>query len=274
MPPVFWPLLQHHRHLLNDLPAVGAKAIEFWVRSRHGARVILMIVPQTYGGFLNFYPHLHALVSSGGLDESSLRWIPDLDFSVKEHRHELMLAWRFALITYVDAALNASDVGSDCADTLRPALKIEGQRLWNVFVSRKLSKRIVIDHIGRYIRKPPIAQYRLTRLSDNEMQYFAKDTRNRCLTPVRYSNREFLGLLLPHVVDRYCNSMRYFGLLSPRAKLSLSTVFDLLKQEQKPKPVRASWATSLHRTFGEEPLIGRDGLVLRRVGRIKPISSY
>lgn len=64
MPPVFWPILQQNRHLLNDLPAVGAAAIEFWVKAKYGARVILMVVQQTYGGFLNFYPHLHTLVSA------------------------------------------------------------------------------------------------------------------------------------------------------------------------------------------------------------------
>ena len=96
-----------------------------------------------------------------------------------------------------------------------------------LFVGRRVSKKRVIDHIGRYIRKPPIAQYRLGRLSDEEVEYAAKDTRKKCLTPVKYTNPEFLGLLMPHIPDRYCNSMRYFGLLSPRSKNLLPVVFDL-----------------------------------------------
>ncbi len=42
--------------------------------------VILMVVQQTYGGFLNFYPHLHTLVSAGGLEEFRVRWVRDLKF--------------------------------------------------------------------------------------------------------------------------------------------------------------------------------------------------
>jgi hypothetical protein len=273
MPRAFWPLFLQNRELLNGVPAVGARAIEYWSRARHDARVILMVVQQTYGGFLNFYPHLHTLVSAGGLNETRVRWIHSLEFSTTEHRHELMLAWRFALLAYIDAAIQANTVKSDLStNELALVLHTEGKRNWNVFVGPRVGKRIVIDHIARYIRKPPIAQYRISRLNDKEVQYLAKDTRNKCLAPVRYTNKEFLALLMPHVADRYCNSMRYFGLLAPRSKGLLSLVFDLLAQKQRPKPARLSWATSLHRTFGENPLIGRDGSVLRRVGRIEPFS--
>jgi hypothetical protein len=85
---------------------------------------------------------------------------------------------------------------SDLADAeLRTMLETEAKRDWNVFVSRLVPKKRVIDHIGRYIRKPPIAQYRLTRISDQEVQYLAKDTKNRCLTPVRYTNEGVSGTM-------------------------------------------------------------------------------
>ena len=233
-----------------------------------------MVVQQTYGGLLNFYPHLHTLVSAGGLDESRIRWIGSLDFGKEGHKHEVMLAWRFALLAYLDAAIKANVLRSDLSlDELTHILHTEGKRNWNIFVSRGVPKNTVIDHIGRYIRKPPIAQYRLTRLNAGEVQYLAKDTRKRCLTPVTYTNQEFLALLIPHIADRYCNSMRYFGLLAPRSKRLLSVVFDLLKQKQKPKPARLTWAMSLAQTFGTYPLIGPDGSVLRRVGRIEPVSA-
>ncbi|HEY7097399.1 MAG TPA: transposase [Terriglobales bacterium] len=270
MPPVFWPMFKQNRHLLNDLPAVAAGAIEHWARARHHARIVLMVVPQTYGGFLNFYPHLHTLVSAGGLHESSTRWIYELGFGKKEHKRELMLTWRFALLAYIAVAIQAKAVESDVsADDLVRALEIERQRAWNIWVSPRVSKRIIIDHIGRYIRKPPIAQYRLSRLNEEQVQYLAKDTRRRCLTPVTFTNKEFLALLMPHIVDRYCNSMRYFGLLAPQSKRLLSVVFHLLNQQQQPKPRTLSYAELLNETFGINPFIGRDGAVLRRVGRIK-----
>jgi hypothetical protein len=140
-------------------------------------------------------------------------------------------------------------------------------------VGRSVSKKTVIDHIGRYIRKPPIAQYRLTRLNAEEVEYVAKDTRNKCLKTVRYANQEFLALLMPHVGDRYCNSMRYFGLLAPRSRGLMPVVFDLLHQEMGPKPARLGYALDLYRTFGTNPLIGRDGSSLAWVGRLEPVPA-
>jgi hypothetical protein len=175
MPRVFWSLFEQNRELLNDLPAVGARAIEYWAKTRHGARVILMVVQQAYGGFLNFYPHLHSLVSAGGLDETHLHWNLGLEFAKKEYRHELMLAWRFALLAYVDAAIQDNLLKSDrSADELALVLRSESKREWNIFVSRKVRKKIVIDHIGRYIRRPPIAQYRFSRFNEKRSAIFCE----------------------------------------------------------------------------------------------------
>jgi Putative transposase len=273
MPQVFWPLLQWNRRLLSDLPALGAAAIEFWAKARYGARVILMVVQQTYGGFLNSYPHLHALVSAGGLDDSTGRWIRSLNFQAAEHRHELMLAWKLALLTALDTASKDDILESDLSrDEFKNIFETEGKRKWNVYVSPLVSKSSVIDHIGRYIRRPPIAQYRLTRIDCHHVQYRAEDTKNRRLTPVIYSKENFVKLLMPHVNDRYRNSMRYFGLLAPRSKMLFTQVFSSLKQVQKPRPVRLRYAESIYRAFGQNPLIGLDGKPLFRVGHIKPMA--
>lgn len=128
----------------------------------------------------------------------------------------------------------------------------------------------VIDHIGRYIRKPPIAQYRLSQIDDYHVQYLVKDTKNKCLTPVIYSKHDFVRLLIPHVNDRYCNSMRYFGLLAPRSRMWLTQVFSVLGQRQRSRPVRLSYGESIRRTFGQDPLIGADGQPLLRVGHLTP----
>jgi len=272
MPQVFWPLLQRNRHLLSDLPALGATAIEFWAKAKYGARVILMVVQQTYGGFLNFYPHLHTLVSAGGLDDFTGRWIHSLNFQNAEHKYELMLAWKLAFLTALDTASKDDVLESDLSrDEFNNILETEGRRKWNVYVSPLVSKSNVINHIGRYIRKPPIAQYRLTRVDDHHVQYRVKDTKNRRLTPLIYSNEEFIKLLMPHVNDRYCNSMRYFGLLAPRSKMLLTQVFSVLKQQQRPRPLRLRYAESIFRTFGRNPLIGLDGQPLLRVGHINPL---
>jgi hypothetical protein len=272
IPSVFWPIFQQNRHLLHDLPAVGAAAIEFWAKSRYGARIVLMVIQQTYGGFLNFYPHLHTLVSAGGLALSTGQWIPKLEFDA--HQDELMIAWRYAVLAYLDEAIKSKVIMSDLSEhELRRILQREWGRDWNIFIGAPVSKRIVVNYSARYIRKPPISQRRLTRTTDQRIQYLAKNTKGKCLTPVEYANAEFVALLMPHVIDRFCNSMRYFGLLSPRGKTLLSSVFALLKQKKRPRPVRLGWAISRYKAFGTNPLIDRSGQMMCQIGRLGPIAA-
>lgn len=271
MPKVFWPIVNRNRRLLRKLPALAGNAIDFWARARWRSRVILMVVQQTYGGFLNFYPHLHMLVSAGGLDDIG-RWNADLGSYRLDHKHDLMLAWRLALLTALASANENGTLETDQSrEDFKKILQEEGSRTWNVYVGRLVSKETVIDHIGRYIRRPPIAQYRLTRIDRDHVKYLAKDTRNGRMQPMVYTNRGFVNLLAPHVNDRYCNSMHYFGLLAPRSKILLAHVFSVLGQEQKPQPVRLTYAQSIQKTFGRNPLIGSDGEPLRLTGRIRPL---
>src|SRR5438876_10358068 len=80
MPSVLWPIFRQNRHLLHDLPALGAAVIEQYMKARYGVRVLAMVVQHTFGRDLKFNPHLHVLVSAGGLQESEARWIAPLRF--------------------------------------------------------------------------------------------------------------------------------------------------------------------------------------------------
>jgi hypothetical protein len=80
MPSELWPILQQNRHLLHGVSAMGAEAIQQWMQARFGVRVLLIVVQHTFGGFLNFYPHLHVLVSEGGLQKTKGRWINRLEY--------------------------------------------------------------------------------------------------------------------------------------------------------------------------------------------------
>jgi len=64
---VLWLIFQQNRHLLHDLPALGAAVIKQWAKAEYGVSVMVMVIPHTFGRHLNFNPHLHTLVSDGGL---------------------------------------------------------------------------------------------------------------------------------------------------------------------------------------------------------------
>jgi Putative transposase/Transposase zinc-binding domain len=271
MPIEFRAIFQQNRNLLHSVPAMGAEAIIQWAKARYGVRLLVLVVQQTFGGFLNFVPHLHVMVSAGGLQESTNSWI----HSVKFDEEELMRAWRYALIAFLAEACKRGCLRSNRSrKELFDMFATQYKRRWNVFIGRRGSKAFRLKHDGRYVRRPPIAQHRLTRISDREVEYLAKDTKNKQFVPKRYKNEEFVDTLIQHVPARGSHAMRYYGLLSPRSKDRLwAAIFVLLNQQQHPHPPRTSWRWLRLKTFGIDPLQDACGRSMHWVGRRAPVRA-
>lgn len=271
MPDVLWPIFRQNRHLLHDLAALGAAVIQQWVKARYGVRVLIMVVQHTFGRRLNFHPHLHILVSAGGLRESEGRWIDSLRFK----KGALMHMWRYAIITYLREALRTKVLIPNLpAQELRGILQTQYERWWNIDIDHFQSKWQFLRYAGRYIRRPPIAQHRFTKITAREVHFWRKDLKQKRPVLTRYSVEEFVASLAEHVPDRYRHAIRYFGLLAPGAKAQTSAaVFALLHQERRPRLRRLSWANSLRKHFGVDPLVDSRGQPMHWIARLSPMDQ-
>ena len=120
---------------------------------------------------------------------------------------------------------------------------------------------------------------RSERLLMEEIDYsvlfrWLKDLKLKRQLLTRYSIEEFVAVLAEHVPDRYRHGMRYFGLLAPSRKAQTSAaLFALLGQEKRPRPPRLSWANSLRKHFGVDPLVDSEGRTMHWKGRLSPVAS-
>ena len=154
---------------------------------------------------------------------------------------------------------------------LAVVLETEYERWWNVYVDPIRSKWHFLRYVARYVRRPPIAQHRFTRISDREVEFSTKDLKQKQIVTTRYLIEEFVDTLAEHVPDHYRHAMRRFGLLAPRTQCITSTVmWLLLGQEKRPRPQRLSWRNSLHKYFGVDPLADSRGHSMHWIRRIKP----
>jgi len=271
MPPGFWPVFKAHRHLQHDLPALGAAVLQQWAWNLYQVRLHIIVIQHTFGGRLNHFPHLHMMVSAGGLKSAEARWVEPLKFD----RKQIMTLWRFAVTSYLwkanrDGLLPQK---SCLPEEFNELIHEEVQRdYWHVYLTRRMSKKHFLGYAGRYVRRLPIAQKNILKVTKNEVVYLAKDTRTKTLQEARCTPAEFVALLSPHVLDRYRHSMRYFGLLAPRTKrLTSGAVFAFLGQHPRPKPPRQPWRDSVMQTFGVDPLIDEFGNPMHWVGRRQPV---
>ena len=268
MPDRLWPLFQQNRHLLHDLPVLGAQVLQHWARQKYGIRLLIVVIPHTFGRHLNFNSHLHILVSDGGLREDGTQWYAPAGLD----RNALMPMLRYAVITLLREAAQAGGLHTDMdRAALRRLLTAQYERWWNIDIKRFRSKKQFLGYAGRYARRPPIAQHRLRGIGRQEIRFVTKDTRTKRTVETTFTPAAFVAALADHVPDRYRHNVRYLGLLAPRVKSQThDAVFTLLGQKRLGKPRRLRWATSLHKSFGVDPLRDRNGGRMRWARRVPP----
>ncbi len=268
MPDRLWPLFQHNRHLLHDLPVLGAQVLQQWARQKYGIRLLIVVIPHTFGRHLNFNSHLHILVSGGGLREDGTQW----DAAARLDRKALMPMWRYAVITLLREAACAGVLQTDMdRGALLRLLTTQYERWWNIDIKRFRSKKQFLGYAGRYARRPPIAQHRFRAIDRQEIRFVTKDTRTKRKVETTYTPADFVAALADHVPDRYLHNVRYFGLLAPRVKSQThDAVFAVLGQKRLGKPRRLRWATSLQKSFGVDPVLDRHGERMYWTHRMPP----
>ena len=181
-----------------------------------------------------------------------------------------MHMWRFAVITYLREALAASMLTSD--SDLKMVLKKQYERWWNIDIAHFRSKWQFLRYAGRYVRRPPIGQHRFLKITDQEVEFLTKDLKQKRVVATRYPIEKFVDALAEHVPDRYRHTTRHFGLLAPRSKgCTFAAVFGLLGQPMSARPRRLSWANSLRKHFGLDPLIDGNGQLMRWTSRRRPV---
>jgi hypothetical protein len=240
---------------------------------KYGVTVLIIVVPHSFGGDLKFNTHLHILISAGGYSESEHRWVP----CIALNKDALMRMWRYAVITHLRSALKAQVLKSHL-----PATKLNGivttayERYpkWVIFIDEIAAKSHFLRYAARYIRRPPLASWRLLKVTAREVVFVAKETKTKSLVPKRVPIEHFLRLLAQHVQDSYRHSVRYFGLLAPRARGRMqAALFVLLGQCMSPRPQRLSWRDSLRNCFGVDPLIDSCGQTMHWVRRERPVTK-
>jgi hypothetical protein len=219
---------------------------------------------------LNFNAHLHILVTTVGLDKTGRRQVSDIRFP----RDAILRKWRYSLLDYLTTALEA---GQFFAEFSQPELtrlfEEHHDRWWSAKVDYFNSKDAFLRYISRYIRRPPLAEYRLLSSDNNqEVRFLTKDKKLGRRVTTTCTTHEFIARLADQVPDRYRHGVRYFGLLAPQSiRKSYDAFLALLGQRRPPRPKRIRWAASIQKTFGQDPLLDSDGQRMYWVSRIAPV---
>jgi hypothetical protein len=216
LPAELRPLAAHNRRAIFDMLFAAASATLLELGrdpERLGAELGITMVLHTWARDLTFHPHVHAIVTGGGLSPDGARWLPARRYLFPV---EVMGAlFRGKLLAALDTAIARGEVempGGEAADPeawdhLRDRLH---RMRWNVYAKRPFGgAEQVIRYLGRYTHRVGISNHRLVTMDERGVTFRTKDGKTVTLSP-----DAFLGRFLQHVLPDGFVKIRHFGLMA------------------------------------------------------------
>lgn len=176
-----------------------------------GARIGALAVLHTWTRAMLYHPHVHMLVTAGGLSFDGSRWV--------EPRNPRFLVPVRALSVLFAAKMRAALKKAGLAASIDPAV---WRKPWVVHCQHAGSGQKALDYLGRYVFRIALTNNRLERLHDGTVTFRYRDNRTQQIQRATISGVEFLGRFLQHVLPRGCTKVRYYGLFSSHCHAKLT----------------------------------------------------
>ena len=189
-----------------------------------GAMPGILMSLHTWGWTLSLHPHLHCLVTAGGL--SAGQWI--------ETRKDYLLPVQVVKALYRGKLLAAIRQAIDDEPLRLPAdqspqqvknlLNQLGRKEWNVRIqSRYAHGAGVATYLARYVRGGPLRNSQLLGADDHQVTLRYQDHHEGTTKTLTLPAATFLQRLLWHVPEPGTHQIRYYGVYASthRARLNL-----------------------------------------------------
>lgn len=204
-------VLAHRERLFTMLMRAASETLLTLAHDdkRLDATPAITMVLHTWTRELLFHPHVHAIVSAGGLRiGEQQRWVRGSErylFPVKVMAKLFRRLFRDALLEAIESGLISVPSGSESA--VHAALF---DKQWVVYVKAPFGGADqVFNYLGRYTHRVGISNARILRSNEEGVTFATKNGRTCTLPQV-----EFLRRLLQHVLPRGFHKIRHFGLCS------------------------------------------------------------
>jgi hypothetical protein len=207
------------REIYNALFHSVSTALLQLARSRLRINLGLTLVLHTWTRELLFHPHMHVLISAGGLTSDGTgfkqveeKFLLPLEPLAQLFKKQMMNALRKirskGLLPMADARVKMTDAKFNfLVATL-------ANQDWNVYLKPAfLSSEFVLEYLGRYTHRVGISNSRLLNVTKDEVTFATKNGQTATLHPVIFLQR-FVQHVLP---DRF-KKIRHAGLYaSPKS---------------------------------------------------------
>lgn len=228
-------LSTHHFHVVFTLPAelrplarrnakvvydilfdAASETLDTLGRQRLGARIGATVVLHTWTRKMLFHPHVHCVVTGGGVSLDGQRWVAASKrflFPVAQMRKLFRGIVRRRLRDAYDQG--RLDLDGGCAKWADPkafARLLRGlhRKKWVVYAKRPFAgPEQVFSYLGRYTHRVAISDHRVLSVDEGAVAFRTKNGGVETVEP-----HEFIRRFLLHVLPFRFHKIRHYGLYS------------------------------------------------------------
>jgi hypothetical protein len=259
------PLVLSNQKVMYNLlfRSVSETLMELGNDPKHlGARIGLMCILHTWGQSLIDHPHIHCVVTGGGLSSEECRWIScrkGFFIAVRV----ISTLFRGKLLDYLKRHYESGDlVFPGNIDYLKepPAFETFRKQFyykkWVVYCKPPFNGvEGVLQYLSRYTHRIAISNHRILKLEDGKVSFLWRDysdgDKEKIMT---LDAHEFIRRFLLHVLPDRFVKIRHYGLLANRRrKDNIALCRELLgcsKTETKVKDLPLTWQEQLLKICG------------------------
>jgi hypothetical protein len=224
-----------------------------------GACPGLVAALHTWSQTLVLHPHLHCLVTGGGLTDAG-HWHPVRNGFLLPVR-VVMAVFRGKLLAAMDAAVQRGTLTLPDGMLLRHWAILRhklGRQKWNVHIRERYPHGTgVLTYLARYIRGGPLANQRLVACTPEAVTLRYRLNGEHAGSPrqglITFSIAEFIRRYLLHVPEPGTKVVRCYGLYAPTKCAALAVCRVQLGQEPVVQPPVLDWQTACQDRGDDHP---------------------
>lgn len=197
-----------------------------------GGQIGFSSILHTWGQNLMYHPHIHCIVTGGGLDQANRYFIhskkkffiPVKVLSDKFRKKFLFYLKHAYYINKLNSLGRVSDLNEK---SFRELVNDEYKKKWVVYCKKPFGHASqVLEYLGRYTHRVAISNHRIKKIEGRKVYFEWKDYKENSKKKVMVLDGvEFVRRFMLHVLPRKFVKIRHYGIISNRnrrTKLKIS----------------------------------------------------
>ena len=182
-----------------------------------GVQAGFLLALHTWGRNLSDHPHIHCLMTHGGLDDAG-KWQQPRSKSLLP-AEVVKRMFRGKLIAKLKAGINKGELilpNAETSTSLINLLNKLGRVKWQIYACKAYEHGFgVAKYLARYMCGGALKNHQITKIKDGLVHFRYHDHRSQKMQRSRYSIADFEQQILRHLPLPNQQSMRYYGFYHP-----------------------------------------------------------